>query len=164
VTNLISKNGVVLGVEVDGERAPVSDAPELEFYSKTLKDWKWPEYTIPGYIKSHVHSDNIDVNAGEMLLLPTFRLPTLIHTRSGNAGCMRSRIEIWINPKMRDLEVKTGDLSRSNGSVTVDKVWVTEGIKPVACSHHLTVGGCKKTGGERWSTAGGSETSRTRRG
>ena len=80
VTNLISKNGVVLGVEIDGaglRRFP-TPSRKLEFYSKTLKDWKWPEYAIPGYIKSHVHLDNIDLNAGEMLLLPTFRLPTLI--------------------------------------------------------------------------------------
>src|SRR3989337_2328407 len=83
----VSKSGAALGVEVDGKAFAGFPTPsrKLEFYSKTLKDWKWPEYAIPGYIKSHVHSDDIDVSAGEMLLLPTFRLPTLIHTRSGNA-------------------------------------------------------------------------------
>ena len=40
---------------------------------------------MPGYIRSHVHWSNIDRDKGEMVLLPTFRLPTLIHTRSGNA-------------------------------------------------------------------------------
>ena len=59
-------------------------------------------------------SDNIDVNAGEMLLLPTFRLPTLIHTRSGNAKWLYEishRNPLWINPKdAENLEVKTGDL------------------------------------------------------
>ena len=164
VTNLISKNGVVLGVEVDGAACAGFPTPsrKLEFYSKTLKDWKWPEYTIPGYIKSHVHSDNIDVNAGEMLLLPTFRLPTLIHTRSGNAKWLYEishRNPLWLNPKdAENLEVKTGDLLKVHTEIGyfVDKVWVTEGIKPgvVACSHHLGRWRLQEdSGGERWSTA-----------
>ena len=164
VTNLISKNGVVLGVEVDGAACAGFPTPsrKLEFYSKTLKDWKWPEYTIPGYIKSHVHSDNIDVNAGEMLLLPTFRLPTLIHTRSGNAKWLYEishRNPLWINPDdAENLEVKTGDLLKVHTEIGyfVDKVWITEGIKPgvVACSHHLGRWRLQEdSGGERWSTA-----------
>ena len=164
VTNLISKNGVVLGVEVDGAACAGFPTPsrKLEFYSKTLKDWKWPEYTIPGYIKSHVHSDNIDVNAGEMLLLPTFRLPTLIHTRSGNAKWLYEishRNPLWINPNdAENLEVKTGDLLKVHTEIGyfVDKVWVTEGIKPgvVDCSHHLGRWRLQEdSGGERWSTA-----------
>ena len=164
VTNLISKNGVVLGVAVDGAACAGFPTPsrKLEFYSKTLKDWKWPEYTIPGYIKSHVHLDNIDVNAGEMLLLPTFRLPTLIHTRSGNAKWLYEishRNPLWINPNdAENLEVKTGDLLKVHTEIGyfVDKVWVTEGIKPgvVACSHHLGRWRLQEdSGGERWSTA-----------
>ena len=164
VTNLISKNGVVLGVEVDGAACAGFPTPsrKLEFYSKTLKDWKWPEYTIPGYIKSHVHSDNIDVNAGEMLLLPTFRLPTLIHTRSGNAKWLYEishRNPLWLNTNdAENLEVKTGDLLKVHTEIGyfVDKVWVTEGIKPgvVACSHHLGRWRLQEdSGGERWSTA-----------
>ena len=164
VTNLISKNGVVLGVEIDGAACAGFPTPsrKLEFYSKTLKDWKWPEYAIPGYIKSHVHLDNIDLNAGEMLLLPTFRLPTLIHTRSGNAKWLYEishRNPLWINPRdAENLEVKTGDLLKVNTEIGyfVDKVWVTEGIKPgvVACSHHLGRWRLQEdSGGERWSTA-----------
>ena len=53
-------------------------------------------------------------HAGEMLLLPTFRLPTLIHTRSGNAKWLyeiSNRNPLWLNPKdAKNLEVKTGDL------------------------------------------------------
>src|SRR5882724_5125437 len=164
VTNLISKNGVVLGVEVDGAACAGFPTPsrKLEFYSKTLKDWKWPEYAIPGYIKSHVHLDNIDVNAGEMLLLPTFRLPTLIHTRSGNAKWLYEishRNPLWINPKdAENLGVSTGELLKVYTEIGyfVDKVWVTEGIKPgvIACSHHLGRWRLQEdSGGERWSTA-----------
>lgn len=163
-TNIVAKNGAVLGVEVDGKACVGFPTPsrKLEFYSRTLKEWKWPEYAIPGYIKSHVHSDGIDVNAGEMLLLPTFRLPTLIHTRSGNAKWLYEishRNPLWINSKdAQRLEVKTGDLLKVQTEIGyfVDKVWVTEGIKPgvVACSHHLGRWRLEENfGGERWSTA-----------
>ena len=145
-SNLISKNGNALGVEVDGKACVGFPTPsrKLEFFSKTLKDWKWPEHAIPGYIKSHVHPDNIDLNAGEMLLLPTFRLPTLIHTRSGNAKWLyeiSNRNPLWLNSKdAENFDVKTGDLLKVHTEIGyfIDKVWVTEGIKPgvVACSHH----------------------------
>jgi anaerobic selenocysteine-containing dehydrogenase len=164
VSNIITNNGAVLGVEVDGVACVGFPTPsrKLEFYSKTLKDWRWPEYAIPGYIKSHVHWDNIDINAGEMLLLPTFRLPTLIHTRSGNAKWLYEISHtnpIWIHPKdAQILDVKTGDLLKVHTEIGyfVDKTWVTEGIKPgvVACSHHLGRWRLQEdTGGERWSTA-----------
>jgi len=163
-TGIISKQGVVLGVEVDGKACAGFPTPsrKLEFYSRTLKDWKWPEYAIPGYIKSHVHPGNIDVKGGEMLLLPTFRLPTLIHTRSGNAKWLYEISHsnpVWINPKdAQRLGVETGDLVKLQTEIGyfVDKVWVTEGIKPgvVACSHHLGRWRMQEDlGGERWSTA-----------
>jgi anaerobic selenocysteine-containing dehydrogenase len=163
-TGIIAKNGAAIGIEVDGKACVGFPTPsrKLEFYSKTLKEWRWPEYAIPGYIKSHVHPDNIDGNAGEMLLLPTFRLPTLIHTRSGNAKWLYEishRNPLWLNPKDAELlEVKTGDLLKIQTEIGyfVDKVWVTEGIKPgvVACSHHLGRWRLQESsGGERWSTA-----------
>ena len=163
-TKIITKNGAALGVEVDGNACAGFPTPsrKLEFYSKTLKDWKWPEYATPGYIKSHVHADNIDVNAGEMLLLPTFRLPTLIHTRSGNAKWLYEishKNPLWLHPKdAQNLDVKTGDLLKVHTEIGyfIDKVWVTEGIKPgvVACSHHLGRWRLQEdSGGGRWSTA-----------
>src|SRR5213594_1739215 len=164
VTNLIAKNGVVLGVEVDGAACAGFPTPsrKLEFYSKTLKDWKWPEYAIPGYIKSHVHLDNIDVNAGEMLLLPTFRLPTLIHTRSGNAKWLYEISHtnpLWMHPEdAARAGVATGDLLKVSTRIGhfVDRVWVTEAIRPgvFACSHHLGRWRLHEdAGGERWSTS-----------
>jgi anaerobic selenocysteine-containing dehydrogenase len=163
-TKIITKNGATLGVEVDGKACHGFPTPscKLEFFSKTLKDWKWPEYAIPGYIKSHVHPDNIDVSAGEMLLLPTFRLPTLIHTRSGNAKWLYEishRNPLWLNPEdAENFDVKTGDLLKVHTEIGyfIDKVWVTDGIKPgiIACSHHLGRWRLQeKSGGERWSTA-----------
>ncbi|MEP0848735.1 MAG: hypothetical protein HRF50_18165 [Phycisphaerae bacterium] len=79
------------------------------------------------------------------VLLPTFRLPTLIHTRSGGAKWLNEisqRNPIWIHTAdARRLGLKTGDLARVTTRIGhfVDKVWVTESIRPgvVACSHHL---------------------------
>jgi anaerobic selenocysteine-containing dehydrogenase len=164
LSNVISKNGAALGVEIDGKACVGFPTPsrKLEFFSRTLKEWKWSEHAIPGYIKSHVHPDQIDLAAGEMLLLPTFRLPTLIHTRSGNAKWLYEishRNPLWLNSKdAQNFDVKTGDLLKINTEIGyfIDKVWVTEGIKPgvIACSHHLGRWRlAEDQGGERWSTA-----------
>lgn len=163
-TNIIQKNGAAIGVEIDGKACVGFPTPsrKLEFFSRTLKEWRWPEHAIPGYIKSHVHQEQIDLAAGEMLLLPTFRLPTLIHTRSGNAKWLYEishRNPLWLNSKdAANFDVKTGDLLKVNTEIGyfIDKVWVTEGIKPgvIACSHHLGRWRlAEDQGGERWSTA-----------
>ncbi|MEJ5247632.1 MAG: molybdopterin-dependent oxidoreductase [Caldilinea sp.] len=137
------------GVEVDGERKVGFETPsgKLEFFSETLYNWGWPEreYTIPWPLKSHVHPDNIDVQKGEMVLLPNFRLPTLIHTRSANAKWLYEishKNPVWMHPSDAErIGVKTGDLVRVTTEIGyfVDTVWVTEGIKPgvIAMSHHL---------------------------
>jgi anaerobic selenocysteine-containing dehydrogenase len=152
------------GVVVDGVARVGFPTPskKLEFFSKTLKDWKWPEHAVPGYIRSHVHWSNIDRAKGEMVLLPTFRLPTLIHTRSGNAKWLYEISHtnpLWLHPEdAARLAVTTGDLLKIATAIGwfVDKVWVTESIRPgvVACSHHLGRWRlAEATGGERWSTA-----------
>jgi anaerobic selenocysteine-containing dehydrogenase len=120
---------------------------KLEFFSPTMREWGWPEkeYTLPWTLKSHVHPDNIDRAKGEMLLLPNFRLPTLIHTRSANAKWLYElshKNPVWMHPDdARRLGVDTGDLIRVTTRIGyfVDKVWITEGIKPgvIAMSHHL---------------------------
>jgi anaerobic selenocysteine-containing dehydrogenase len=163
-TQVVNAKGFPVGVQVDGKSCVGFPTPsrKLEFYSRTLKDWGWPEYAIPAYIKSHVHRDNIDIKKGEMLLLPTFRLPTLIHSRSGNAKWLYEishKNPVWLHPSdAARLQVSTGDLVRIATSIGyfVDRVWVTEGIRPgiVACSHHLGRWRMQEdSGGERWSTA-----------
>jgi len=164
VTKVINKEGTPIGVEVDGNSHVGFPTPsrKLEFYSKTLKDWKWPEHAIPGYIKSHVHLDNINGQKGEMLLLPTFRLPTLIHSRSGDAKWLYEishKNPLWVHPKdAQRLGVRTGDLLKVHTEIGyfIDKAWVTEGIRPgvVACSHHLGRWRLQEdTGGAHWSSA-----------
>ncbi|MCP4360357.1 MAG: molybdopterin-dependent oxidoreductase [Chloroflexi bacterium] len=145
----VLENGKVVGVMVDDEVKVGVNTPsrKFEFFSPTLHDWGWTEreYTIPWTLKSHVHPDNIDFDNGGMLLLPNFRLPTLIHTRSANAKWLYEishKNPVWMHPSdAKRLDVKTSDLIRVETEIGyfIDKVWVTEGIKPgvIAMSHHL---------------------------
>ena len=161
-TNVISKNGKDIGIIIDGEAVVGFPTPsrKQEFYSQTMVDWKWPEYSIPTYIKSHIHEDNLDKTKGEYVLVPTFRLPMLIHSRSGNAKWLMeiaNRNPIWMHPKdAARWGFKTGDLIKMNTDIGyfVDKVWVTEGMKPgvVACSHHLGRWRREQDQGNRWAT------------
>jgi len=126
--------------EKDGFKTP---SGKLEFYSDTLAAWGHPEHAVPGYIRSQVHWRNL--SEGEMPLVPTFRLPTLIHTRSGNAKWLQEISHtnpLWIHPKdAARLGIETGDLVRVNTRIGhfVPRAWVTEGMHPgvVACSHHV---------------------------
>ncbi|MGI9058741.1 MAG: molybdopterin-dependent oxidoreductase [Ktedonobacteraceae bacterium] len=160
----ISRAGVKIGVMVDGKALEGFATPsrKLEFYSATLKEWGWPEYATPGYIHSHVHPSNINAEQGEYLLIPTFRLPTLIHTRSGNAKWLNeisNANPVWIHP--RDAErigVASGDLVRITTEIGyyVNRAWMTEGIRPgvVACSHHLGRWRLDTSvGADRWTSA-----------
>ena len=131
-------------VEEQGFKTP---SGKLEFFSDTVANWGWPEreYVLPWTLESHVSPNNIDRSKGEMLLLPTFRLPMLIHTRSANAKWLYElahKNPVWIHPEdAKRLGVKTGDLLKIQTEIgsMVDSAWVTEGIKPgiIAISHHL---------------------------
>ncbi|HWP45106.1 MAG TPA: molybdopterin-dependent oxidoreductase [Blastocatellia bacterium] len=160
-----TESGVqVLGVMIDGKAVMGFNTPSrrLEFYSSTLSDWKWPEHAVPSYIKSHIYWREMNVSEGEFILVPTFRLPTLIHTRSGNAKWLYEISHtnpLWVNPAdAARLGFATGDLVRVSTEIGyfVVRVWVTEGIRPgvVACSHHLGRWRMKKESGtDRWASA-----------
>lgn len=147
VTRGLNGASETVGVEIDGQIVAGFPTPsrKLEFYSQTLAEWRWPEYAVPTPVKSHVHPSNIDRGAGEMVLLPNFRLPTLIHTRSANAKWLNEISHsnpAWLHPEdATRLSVATGDLLRIETGIGyfIAKVWVTEGIRPgiVACSHHM---------------------------
>jgi anaerobic selenocysteine-containing dehydrogenase len=137
------------GVVVDGVRRKGFETPskKLELCSRTLFEWGWPEqdHVLPWPLESHVSPRQIDRAKGEMLLLPTFRLPTLIHTRSANAKWLYEishKNPVWMHPEDgARLGVTTGDAVRVETEIGwfVDRVWITEGIKPgiLAMSHHL---------------------------
>jgi len=117
----------------------------LEFDSATLREWGWPEHALPGYQRTHVHWETLDAARGERVLLPTFRLPTLIHTRSGNAKWLQEISHtnpLWVHPDdARALGLVGGGLVRVTTRIGhfVARAWITDGIRPgvVACSHHV---------------------------
>ncbi len=133
----------------------------LEFYSPTMAEWGWGDHALPGYIRSHVYEEEfanaeaarpsqspdrqIAQSPDSFVLLNTFRLPTLIHTRSGSAKWLNEisqRNPVWIHTRdAKRFNLSTGDLVRVTTDIGyfVDRCWVTEAIRPgvVACSHHL---------------------------
>jgi anaerobic selenocysteine-containing dehydrogenase len=167
----ILKNGRPVGVMI-GEHAAVgynTPSRKLELFSKTMSEWNWGEFALPEYYRSHIHRGAQAVSLGDQsedfdskyapavvwpehaqgevyTLLPIFRLPNLIHTRSGNAKFLYEishKNPLWINPAdARKLgDVRTGDLMKVHTEIGyfVLHAWVTEGLAPgvVACSHHL---------------------------
>jgi anaerobic selenocysteine-containing dehydrogenase len=154
----------ILGVMVEGKAVAGFPTPsrKLEFFSRTMKDWGWPEHTLPDYIRSHVHWKELDREAGEYILIPTFRLPTLIHTRTGNSKWLNEISHsnpLWIHTiDAKRLGLGTGDLVRVSTQIGhfVVRAWVTEGIRPgvVACSHHMGRWRTHESEGTgRWSSA-----------
>jgi len=167
----ISKDGKPVGVMIGDEAAVGYNTPsrKLELFSKTMADWNWGAFALPEYYRSHIHQGAQAVSLGEpsedfdaryapavvwpddaqgeiYTLLPIFRLPNLIHTRSGNAKFLYEishKNPLWINPSdARKLGgVRTGDLMKVHTEIGyfVLHAWVTEGLAPgvVACSHHL---------------------------
>ncbi len=133
------------GVRIEGRdlRGFPTPSGRLEFYSRTLADWGWPEYAVPTYIPSHVHPAALAED--QMVLISTFRLPVQIHTRSANAKWLDEIAHtnpLWLHPRDADrIGVRTGDLVRVETEIGhfVLRTWVTEGIRPgvVACSHHM---------------------------
>ncbi|MGC8474325.1 MAG: molybdopterin dinucleotide binding domain-containing protein, partial [Candidatus Dormibacteria bacterium] len=133
----------------------------LEVYSTSMRDFGFADQAVPGYIESHVSRRRIDQAAGELVLVPTFRLPTLIHTRSGNAKYLNeisNTHPLWLSAQDAARQhLATGDLARVSTAIGhfVCRVWVTEGIRPGVCalSHHLGRWHLHEGEGSRWSSA-----------
>jgi anaerobic selenocysteine-containing dehydrogenase len=134
-------------VRIDGEAKEGFPTPskKLELYSSTIADWGWPEYSTPTWIPSHVHWEDLDMDGNERILLPTFRIPTLIHTRSANSKWLNEishRHPLWIHPADAEkLGIDENGLVRVSTRIGhfVIAAWRTEGIRPgvVAASHHM---------------------------
>src|SRR5699024_1054731 len=129
-----------------------------ELASATMADWGWPGHTSPGYSRSHVARGNVDLEAGERVLVPTFRLPTLVHTRTNNAKYLNeisNTHPLWlISTDAERYGVVTDDLVRLVTEIGyfVARVWVTEGIRPGVCglSHHMGRWRLHPGEGSRW--------------
>jgi anaerobic selenocysteine-containing dehydrogenase len=144
---LVGEAGAVGLEHADGTRTAgwLSPSRKLELYSTTLADWGWPDQATPGYIESHVSARQIDRGNDEFVLMPNFRLPTMIHTRSGNAKYLNeisNTHPLWFNHgDAHELGVATGDLVRVTTEIGhfVVRAWATEAIRPgvVGLSHHM---------------------------
>ena len=134
------------GVLIDGVRVAGFNTPsrKLEFCSMTLAEWGWPEHAIPRYVPGQVYWRDLDRDADEFDLLPNFRLPTLIHTRSPVKWLYEISHDnpLWISTEdATKLGVAVGDLVKVRTAIGyfVTRAWVTEGLCSgvVAMSHHL---------------------------
>ena len=152
------------GDDVDGSQKTgfPTESGKLEWYSPTLHDWGWDDAGVPTYLRTHVYWRDMDMAGNERILLPIFRLPTLIHTRSGNAKYLYEISHghpLWMNPQDADaLGFDTGEMIRISTDIGyfVMRVWRTEGIRPgvVAASHHMGRWRLDdEQGNERWSSA-----------
>ena len=144
---LVGEAGAVGVVHADGTKTAgwLSPSRKLELFSTTLADWGWPEQATPGYIESHVSARRINRDNDEFVLMPNFRLPTLIHTRSGNAKFLNEIANthpLWFNKDdATAMGISTGDLVRVTTEIGyfVARAWATEAIRPgvVGLSHHM---------------------------
>ena len=86
-------DGAILRGFPDARAASSSSAP------RTLADWGWPEYACRA--TSRATSIPRSSRPDQMVLIPTFRLPTQIHTRSANAKWLDELAHtnpLWIHP------------------------------------------------------------------
>ncbi|HEY8866334.1 MAG TPA: molybdopterin dinucleotide binding domain-containing protein, partial [Solirubrobacteraceae bacterium] len=153
-----------IATRVDGELRAGFNTPsrKLEFFQRELVDWGWPDMATPHHLRSHVHHSLIDHAAGEYVLLPTYRLPTMIHSRSGNAKFLNELSHthpLLVCPEDAErIGLQTAGLARVETEIGwfVIKAMVTEGIRPgvVAASHHMGRWRLREDKGmERWSSA-----------
>lgn len=146
---------------VHEEKGFATPSGKLEIFSSTLVEWGWPEEAMPRSIESQVAKSRLA--ADEMVLVPTFRLATLIHSRSANSQWLYEishKNPLWMHPRdAARLGIAESDLVRVETAIGhfVLPPFVTEGLLPgiVACSHHLgrwhPVGEGDK--GSRWASA-----------
>jgi hypothetical protein len=107
-----------------------------------------------------VSARSVDTAAGEMVLVPTFRLPTLVHTRSANAKYLNeisNTHPVWVHAGDADrLGLATGDLVRVTTRIGyfVARIWAHQGIRPgvIAMSHHMGRWRLHEQDGSRWAS------------
>ncbi len=160
VPPLVGEAGSVAVRHEDGTvtRGWPTPSRRLELYSTTMADWGWPQYATPGSIESHVARRKIDLDSGELVLVPTFRLPVLVHTRSGNAKYLNEIANshpLWINrADAQRLQIESSDLIRVSTRIGhfVARAWATEAIRPGVCalSHHMGRWRLHEGEGSRW--------------
>ncbi len=114
-----------VGVMLDGRilRGWPTPSGRLEFYSRTLAEWGWPEVAVPVYTRSHVHPEALEDD--QMVLISTFRVPVQIHTRSANAKWLDEIAHtnpLWLHPsdaeRIGGLQPETSSASRRRSATS----------------------------------------------
>jgi len=162
-SGLATVEGKTVGVAVDGavRRGFPTPSRKIEVWSPTLAEWGFADEAAPRVSPSQVAPDEIDPERGIYTLLPTFRLPTMIHTRSGNAKHLNEISHanpVWMHPDDAERHsIADGELVRVETSIGhfVNRARVTDGIRPgvLACSHHMGRWRIEGGVGSRWSNA-----------
>ncbi len=162
-TGLASVDGKVIGVAVDGAIRKGFPTPSrrIEIYSGLLKEWGFSEEALPGVSRSHVGPENLDPENGIYVLVPTFRLPTMIHSRSANSKHLMEISHanpVWIHPEDAERhDILDGALVRVETEIGhfVNRARITDGIRSgvIACSHHMGRWRKEDGPGSRWSSA-----------
>ncbi len=162
-SGLATVDGKVVGLAVDGaiRRGFPTPSRRIEVHSQTLAEWGFEEEAVPRCSPSHVGPDRINPEEGIYTLVPTFRLPTMIHSRSGNSkhlGEISHANPVWMHPDDADRHsISDGDLIKVQTRIGhfINRVRVTDGVRPgvVACSHHMGRWRIEGGAGSKWSSA-----------
>lgn len=160
-TGVATRAGQIAGIQVDGKvrQGFPTLSRRIEIHSETLAQWGFADKSIPDYNPSHVGPQAIDPEKGVYALVPTFRLPTMIHTRSANAKWLNEISHanpVWINPEDASRHsIEDGELVRVRTAIGwfVNRARVTDGMRPgvLACSHHMGRWRLEKGPGAQWS-------------
>jgi anaerobic selenocysteine-containing dehydrogenase len=163
ITSVATIDGKVVGVAVDGairEGFPTRSR-RVEVFSNLLKEWGFADMALPAAPMSHVGPDHLDPDSGTFVLVPTFRLPTMIHSRSANSKHLTEISHanpVWIHPDDADHHgIEDGSLVRIETEIGhfVNRARVTDGLRPgvLACSHHMGRWKPESASKMRWSCA-----------
>jgi len=65
---VVTKQGKAVGVMVESKAVVGYNTPsrKLELFSKTMADWKWPEFVLPEYYRSHIHRSAQAASVGNL--------------------------------------------------------------------------------------------------
>ncbi|MEM7164116.1 MAG: molybdopterin-dependent oxidoreductase [Planctomycetota bacterium] len=158
----VHADGKKVGVRVDGKVCQGFPTPSgrIEIYSETLAEWGFADKALPAYNPSHVGPQAIDPENGIYTLVPTFRLPTMIHTRSANSKWLNEishNNPVWIHPDDAARHgIEDTTLIRVETAIGwfVNRARVTHSMRPgvIACSHHMGRWRMEKGPGSRWTS------------
>ncbi len=162
-SSVASIDGKVVGIAVDGairEGFPTASR-RVEVYSSMLEEWGFEDMALPGAPESHVGPDQLDPAAGVFVLVPTFRLPTMIHSRSANSKHLMEISHanpVWIHPDDATHHgIEDGSLIRLETEIGhfINRARVTDGMRQgvLACSHHMGRWKLENSPGENWGSA-----------